>query len=152
VKSYVEIQSGQPDHFDDYVDRKPKNAYDIEYIVPDVYRRFQDEFRTESEFQDWRNHVAGLTLLPADVNRSLKAKSFAGKLPIYVGQNLYVASLGENPYQHHPQFAKFRSASGIPFKPYQQFTPVEQAERCEVVRSLVERIWSPDRIAGILPA
>ena len=53
---------------------------------------------------DWRNHVASLLLLPADVNRSLQAKPFDQKRVHYAKQNFYAASLDASAYQHQPQF------------------------------------------------
>jgi hypothetical protein len=103
------------------------------------------------EFQDWRNHVAGLLLLPADVNRSLQDKPYDQKAPHYAKQNLYAASLTAATYEHEPQFKQFRTANNLPFKPYESFGKSEQSERRVLVEHLVNLVWSPSRLDGFLP-
>ena len=131
--------------FAEYVDRT-KNPYDIEHIWADDFSPYADQFVSQQEFQDWRNHVAGLLLLPADVNRSLQAKPFSAKAPHYAKQNLYAASLTDSTYQHQPQFAQFRQRTELPFKPYATFGKAQQEERRALVHAMVQWIWAPDRI------
>lgn len=150
LTAFVETQSGRPNLFDKYVDRKSKNASDIEHIWPDDYPRFQSLFENTVEFESWRNHVSALVLLPADVNRSYQAKPFEEKAPHYAKQNLYAASLTASTYQHQPQFLSFRDRFGLPFEPYEQFGRDEQMRRKELVRELVHHVWSPDRLQEAL--
>lgn len=114
------------------------------------YGPYKEECATSQEFQDWRNHAAGLLLLPADVNRSLQDKSFTDKAPHYAKQNLYAASLTASAYQHQPQFDKFQKELNLPFKPYQKFGKTEQLERRKLVKQLASRIWSPARLKEYL--
>jgi uncharacterized protein with ParB-like and HNH nuclease domain len=146
LTAFTESSSGRSDSFDNYVDRTVKNPFDIEHIWSDDYAAHNDVFDTSEEFYDWRNHVASLVLLPADVNRSLQAKSFPDKSGHYAKQNFYAASLSASVYQHQPQFDAFRTARQLPFKPYASFGKREQTERRELVRDLVNLIWSPDRL------
>ncbi len=76
MTAYIEVGAGRPDLFDKHVDRDSKNALDIEHIWADKYAPFKDQFDSQEEFQRWRNHIAGLLLLPADVNRSYQDKSY----------------------------------------------------------------------------
>lgn len=149
LTAFTEVRSGKPDLFDKYVDRTLKNPCDIEHIWADDYAPYQAEFATPEEFQRARNHVAGLLLLPADVNRSFQDKSFREKAPHYAKENLYAASLTASAYEHQPQFEAFRK--GLPFKPYAKFGKAEQAERRALVSALVQRVWSPDRLEAYLP-
>jgi uncharacterized protein with ParB-like and HNH nuclease domain len=151
LTAYVESQSGKPDLFDKYVDRSGPNPCDIEHICADNHSRHQKEFPGADEFQSWRNHVAGLLLLPADVNRSLQDKVFEDKSPTYAAQNLYAASLTPGPYRHQPRFAAFRSANNLPFRPFEKFGRAEQAERRVLVHALVHKVWAPNRIKELLP-
>jgi hypothetical protein len=151
ITAYVERSSGKPDLFDKYVDRESKNPCDIEHIWADNYDRYRDECSTLQEFQDWRNHVAGLLLLPADVNRSLQDKPYDQKAMHYAKQNLYAASLTAATYEHEPQFKQFRTANNLPFKPYELFGKTEQTERRLLVEQLVNLVWSPSRLDGFLP-
>ena len=151
LTSYVEVQSGETDRFPEYVNRSIKNPYDIEHLWSSDPSRYADEFEIEEEFRSARDHVAGLVLLPADVNRSYGGKPFDEKAPHYVKQNLYAASLTNAAYDHRPKFNAFIEYSNLPFKPYQSFGKEEQADRRELVKQLVYRVWSPDRLRSYLP-
>ncbi|HEX7476640.1 MAG TPA: DUF262 domain-containing protein [Polyangiales bacterium] len=146
LTAYTDVGAGKPDLFDKYMDRTGKNPCDIEHIWANDYEPYKGEFSTADEFQRFRNHVAGLLLLPADVNRSYQDKSFADKAPHYAAQNMYAASLTAAAYKHQPQFDTFRTRFGLPFKPYAGFGKKEQLERRELVNALVQRIWSPERL------
>ena len=143
---FTDVGAGKPDIFNKYVDRTVKNPNDIEHIRANAYSQYEGEFANEQEFQNWRNHVAALLLLPADVNRSLQDKPFAYKVERYVTQNMFAASLTDSAYQHQPQFAAFRQKYDLPFKQYAAFGKAEQIERRELVRALMHRVWSPERL------
>jgi len=150
LTAYTEVGAGKPDLFDKYMDRTSKNPLDIEHIWANDYGPYSAEFASEEKFQDWRNSVAGLLLLPADVNRSYQDKSFEEKAPHYAKQNLYAASLTESAYQHQPQFVAFRERAALPFKSYSHFGLAEMREREELVRALVHCVWSPERLKEVL--
>lgn len=146
LTSYIETNSGKPDLFDKYVNREDKNAVDIEHIWANDYDRFKSVFSSNEEFQRSRNHIAGLLLLPADVNRSYQDKSFADKSPHYAKHNLLAASLTPSAYEHQPQFLAFKERSGLPFEPYTEFGVDEQAKRRVLIEQLVKKVWSPERL------
>lgn len=152
MTAFVDGSSGRPDQFPHYVDRAASNPMDIEHIWPDDFERFAAVCDSRQDFQTWRNHIAGLVLLPADVNRSYQAKPFSEKAPHYAKQNLFAASLTEAAYQHQPQFSHFVTDSGLPFQPYADFGKHEQAERRELVLALAQRVWSVDRLEQFRPA
>ena len=146
LTAYAEVGGGDHDLFDNYVDRSHKNSFDIEHISADHYDLYQDKFNSEQDFQDWRNHVAGLLLLPADVNRSLQDKPFTYKSGVYANQNRYAASLNKSAYQNQPQFKGFCEKNNLAFKPYDSFDIQEQKERGDLVLALAKQVWSPERI------
>jgi uncharacterized protein with ParB-like and HNH nuclease domain len=149
LTAFTEAGSGRADSFDKYVDRKVGNPFDIEHIWADDFASYSSDFASDQELQDWRDHVASLLLLPADVNRSLQDKPFAEKAPHYAKQNFYAASLSPSAYQHQPQFEAFRTRNNLPFKPYATFGKEEQLERRELVRILVNQVWSPERLKEV---
>ncbi len=149
ITAFTEVGSGRPDPFDTYVDRTRRNPSDIEHIAANDYAQFQTEFATTQEFQEWRNHIGGLLLMPADVNRSLQDKPFSAKSPHYGKQNLFAASLTASVYQHQPQFAAFRNQTSLPFKAYTTFGKAEQAERRQLILELAHHVWSPERLKAI---
>ena len=128
------------------VNREVKNPFDIEHIWAEDFEAVKALFASEAEFVEWRNHVASLLLLPADVNRSLQAKPFDQKRAHYAKQNFYAASLDASVYQHQPQFQQFAAAHQLPFKAFETFTKDEQLARRELVAALVERVWAPQRL------
>ena len=150
LTTYVEVGSGEHDQFDKYVDRTIKNPCDIEHIWSKGYRSYPGMFDSDHDFEYWRNHVASLLLLPADVNRSLQDMIFDQKAPHYAKQNLYAASLTAFTYEHKPKFQQFKTDYSLPFKAYETFGKEEQMKRRELVRALVHRVWSPDRLNEVL--
>jgi hypothetical protein len=151
LTSFTELGSGKPDLFDKYVDRTARNPCDIEHVWADNYDRYAGEFSNLQEFSDWRDHIGGLLLLPADVNRSYQAKPFEEKVPHYAKQNLYAASLAAAAYEHQPQFQSFITTNRLPFRPYQHFGKAEHDERAALVLSLANKIWSPERLEEYRP-
>ena len=146
ITEATESGAGRTESFDKLVNREVKNPFDIEHIWAGDYEAAKTLFASEAEFVDWRNHVASLLLLPADVNRSLQAKPFDQKRVHYAKQNFYAASLDASAYQHQPQFQQFAALHQLPFKAFEAFTKTEQLARRELVAALVDRVWSPERL------
>lgn len=150
LTAYTEVGAGKPDLFDKYVDRQQSNPCDIEHIYPNNYSQYKDRFESEQVFQNWRNGIGGLLLLPADVNRSYQDKPFEQKALHYASQNLYAASLTFSAYQHQPQFKAFYQEKNLSFKPYARFGKDEQLERNKLILKLVGCVWSPQRLKDAL--
>lgn len=146
ITEATEAGSGRTESFDKLVNRDVKNPFDIEHIWADDFAPVETLFTSEAEFVDWRNHVASLLLLPADVNRSLQDKPFDQKRAHYARQNFYAASLDASAYQHQPRFQQFAAAHELPFKAFENFTKEEQLARRHLVAALVEVVWSPQRL------
>jgi uncharacterized protein with ParB-like and HNH nuclease domain len=146
ITEITEAGAGRTESFDKLVNREVKNPFDVEHIWADDFEAVKALFVSEPEFVEWRNHVASLLLLPADVNRSLQAKPFDQKRAHYAKQNFFAASLDSSAYLHQPQFRQFAAAGQLPFKPFENFTKAEQQARRELVASLVELVWSPQRL------
>ncbi|MHA7601932.1 DUF262 domain-containing protein [Alicycliphilus sp. T452] len=141
----TEAGAGRTDSFDKLVDRNVKNPFDIEHIWPADFK-LSSGFQSEQEFDEWRNHVASLVLLPQDVNRSLQDKLYAEKRGRYTVQNFYAGSLDDRAYQNQPQFQQFAATHDLPFKAYPNFTKAEQLERRELIAKLAALVWSPDKL------
>lgn len=146
ITAATDIGAGRPDPFPTLVDRERKNAFDIEHIWSSSFDSYKAMFDTLEDFNLWRNHVASLLLLPADVNRSLQDKSYADKIKVYGRQNFYAASLWSEAYQNQPQLAAFKIRHGLTLKPFDTFGKEEQRERRQLVAALVKLIWSPERL------
>jgi hypothetical protein len=146
VTAFVEQGCGRTESFDKLVDRTVKNPFDIEHMLPDNYAAVAEDFESENDFENLRNHIGSLLLLPADVNRSLQDKPYAEKVVHYGRQNFYAASLNANTYNHQPQFKQFRETNALPFKNHDRFTKAEQQERQALLVALVKKVWSARRL------
>lgn len=146
LTAYVDLAAGRPDGFPGYVDRRGANPLDIEHIWAWDPSRFAEEFSDTRSFEEARNNIGGLLLLPADVNRSYQDKAYEDKISQYAKQNFWAASLHPSAYEHQPQFTSFITREGLPFRPYEHFGRAEQDERNALVLDLANRIWSPAKL------
>ena len=147
LTAVTELGSGRPASFDLLVNRNAKNPFDIEHLLPNDYDAVREVFKDEREFEEARDHVASLVLLPADVNRSLQDKPFDEKLDAYSQQNMYAASLNKLTYDNsNIKFMKFKSDNALPFEHFDRFTKAEHEKRLSLVISLVNLVWSPNRL------
>lgn len=146
ITAFTEVGAGRADPFADLVDRERRNSFDIEHIWPDSFASHRTMFDSPDDFNWWRNHVASLLLLPADVNRSLQDKPYSHKVGVYGRQNFYAASFWKDAYQNQPQLAAFKAKHALPLKPFDNFGKDEQRERRKLVEALVKLVWSPDQL------
>lgn len=149
MTTFIEASCDKGDQFPKYTNWLPdsgRNPYEIEHLWPDRFEDFQEDFQSEEEFNQWRNHLGGLVLLPKSKNASLNAKAYPGKRPHYQDENLLAASLTDLPYAHTPRFTRFREEHGFGFKPYATFGREEQLERRSLYNALIKHLWSVDRL------
>ncbi len=145
-------QCGLPSSLPDYLKRKGKGAFEIEHIWADKHEQHVDEFASAADFQDYRNRIGGLLLLPKTFNASFGAMTYADKLPHYIGQNMLARALGQPAYANNPGFIGLNAELGNVFKPYTVFKKADLDDRQEAMRILALRIWSPDRLDELLVA
>ena len=69
MTDYVETSSSQASRYAEYAQRG-RTGYEIEHIWADHPERHGDEFLHASEFQEYRNRIGGLLLLPKSFNAS----------------------------------------------------------------------------------
>jgi hypothetical protein len=146
MTDYVETRSGQASRYSEYAQRGRK-GYEIEHIWADHPERHDDEFSHPSEFQEYRNRIGGLLLLPKSFNASYGDLPYAEKREHYVGQNLLARSLHERAYDHNPGFRRFIEESGMPFREHREFKKADLDARQKLYQELAERIWRPERLA-----
>ena len=143
---YVDKESIVDSRYEDYVQTSGKNRYEIEHVWADKPERHKEEFPHAADFDEYRNRLGGLVLLPKKLNESLGDKTFGQKVPHYQKGNLLAASLGAQTYEHNPGFLQFVKRSGLPFRAYEEFGKAQIDERQELYRRLAERIWDPNRL------
>jgi hypothetical protein len=146
MTDYVETRSGQASRYAEYAQRGRK-GYEIEHIWADHPERHRDEFSHPSEFQEYRNRIGGLLLLPKSFNASYGDLPYADKRQHYAGHNLLARSLHEGAYDHNPGFKRFIADSGLPFRAHAEFKKADLDARQVLYLALAERIWNPERLA-----
>jgi len=144
--AYVEAKAGLTAHYAEYVDGKGKKAYEVEHIWADHAERHEDEFKHPADFQEYRNRIGGLLLLPKSFNASYGDLPYDKKREHYLKQNLLAQSLHENAYDHSPGFKRFIAESGLKFQAHKEFKKADLDARQELYGALAEQIWSPARL------
>jgi hypothetical protein len=146
MTDYLETSSGMASRFTEYVSGKGQKAYEVEHVWANHAERHTDEFKHPSEFQDYRNRIGGLLLLPKSFNASYGDLPYADKRRHCLKQNLLAQTLHEDAYQNHPGLARFLTNSGLPFKPHAGFKKMDLDERSRLYLKLAEQIWNPNRL------
>jgi Protein of unknown function DUF262/Protein of unknown function (DUF1524) len=146
MTEYVETCSGQASRYAEYAQRG-RRGYEIEHVWADHPERHVDEFAHPSEFQEYRNRIGGLLLLPKSFNASYGDLPYTKKREHYLGQNLLARSLHEGAYDHNPGFRRFIEENGLPFRPHTEFRKADLDARQSLYQRLAEQIWSPERLA-----
>jgi hypothetical protein len=81
MTEYVETHSGQASRYVEYA-KRGRGGYEVEHIWADHSERHTDEFAHAAEFQEYRNRIGGLLLLPKSLNASYGDLPYAGKRSI----------------------------------------------------------------------
>ena len=145
MMEYVEIESGESSRYVEYVE-KENTPYEVEHIWANHPERHVDEFPNEADFEEYRNRIGGLLLLPKSINASIGDEIYTKKLGIYSGQSLLAKSLHEQAYKNNPGFRHFIERSGLPFRPHAEFKKADLDARQKLYQLLAEQIWNPERL------
>ncbi|MBO6795315.1 MAG: DUF262 domain-containing protein [Balneolaceae bacterium] len=141
MTAYVEQKAGINSSFDKFYQNKNGKPYEIEHIWADKFINHRDEFDQETEFQEMRNRLGGLILLPSGTNQSFNSKPYSEKLPHYIRENLLAQSLHESAYQNNPNFLNMKKELELPFQPHPDFKSDDIKERQNLYQDICERIW-----------
>jgi uncharacterized protein DUF1524 len=145
MNEYVEVQSGLPSRYLEYVS-EGKTRFEVEHIWADHPERHVEEFAHAADFAEYRNRIGGLLLLPKSFNASYGDLTYGEKLPHYNSQNLLARSLNPQSYDHNPGFLQFKERSGLPFVAHTEFKKADLDQRSQLYREIAERIWSPTNL------
>ena len=144
MTDYVETRSGRESRYKDYVRRSGKRGYQVEHIWANHAEFHTDEFDHPNDFENYRNRIGGLLLLPNSINASFGDKPYVDKFDYYYGQNLLAQSLNEKAYSSDPGFRKFCGESELPFQYHKEFKRADLDARQELYRQIAELIWNPE--------
>lgn len=150
ITAWLDSELGKNARFSDYMDRLQEDSFEIEHIWANHFYQHSVEFKSEAEFQEYRNRFGGLLLLQKSFNRSYGDKRYEDKLEHYNAQNPLARSLHPLAYQNNPMFSSLCEKYELKFKPCKNdFTKVAIDERQKLYQSLAEIVWNPARLRQI---
>lgn len=142
MSAYIDKKSGGNETFVTYYESPGAKPFEIEHIWANKFDEHKDEFDQKGDFDEHRNRIGGLVLLPKGANQSYNAKPYEEKLPHYIKENLLVKTLCQLTYENNPNFNNMRSTLSLPFKAHDTFKKSDIQERQALYRSICERIWA----------
>ena len=148
ITSHVDKKTSGNSTFDIYAVHR-KDPFTIEHIWADNYERLSKEFTRKEDFEEYRNKLGALLIVPKSFNSSFSDKTYEYKLPKYIKQNLLAGSLNKDCYNNDPNFAKYIRNSGLPFKPHNKFGKDELQQRGVLYQRIAEEIWGLDTFKEI---
>ncbi len=148
MTDYLEVRGGLASHFQEYMSEGGKDGYEVEHIWADHWEQHKDEFTHEADFDEYRNRLGGLLLLPKTFNASYGDLPYAKKLPHYLKQNLLAQSLNPDAFDHNPPLQKLIQA-GLPFIGHNEFKKADIETRQKLYVAIAKQVWSPDRLNAI---
>lgn len=146
LTAYVEEGSSKTLTYDTLVSNKIKNRFQIEHIWAKFYSRHRDEFTHERDFEEHRDLIGDLVLLPSNINQSHGGDTYEKKVKHYVKENFLAASLHPAAYEKEPGFTAFVNRIGLPFKPRETFKKDDILQRQHLYTEIARQIWDPQCI------
>ena len=141
ITGFIDQQSGASSNFSTYFISAGKKPYEVEHIWANKFEKHRDEFEQRHEFDNYRNRIGDLVLLPQGTNQSYGAMTYGLKVEHYLKENLLVKSLHPKAYENNPNFVGMANNLGLKFKPYSAFAKTDIDERQALVQSICEAIW-----------
>ena len=144
ITAHIEQQSGRTTDFSTYFNNTGGKPFEIEHIWADKMSFHADEFSQVHEFNEIRNRLGDLILLPRGTNQSFGALRYEKKLPHYLKENLLAQSLHEACYERNPNFLNYFQNSNLDFKSHEEYKKEDVFARQELYRQICEEIWTLD--------
>ena len=122
-----------------------KDDIEVEHIWADHFNQHMDECASEDEFDNYRNNIGDLLVLPKSFNASYGDAPYVIKVEQYFSQNILAQTLNEKKYVNNPDFVRFMNSSGLNFKAYTEFKKNSIAERAELYKAILLWNWNEER-------
>ena len=142
ITNHIERKCGVQSNFEDYVRKGVSKPFELEHIWANRFEEHKDEFAQESEFDNFRNNIGALILIPGGFNQSYGVLPYEEKLPQYFGQNMLAKTLSHECYKNNPSFIKYIEESKLPFKSHEHFKKSDLLERQKLYQKICEEIWN----------
>lgn len=143
ISSYIDNLVGKDTTYVNYHHPSGKQ-FEIEHIWANKFEEHTDEFDQKNDFQQWRNSVGALILLPQGTNQSFNSDKYGDKLEHYIKENTYAQTLHPTYYSKNPNFLKSDIVQSLGFKPHQNFKKDDIGERQRLLQRICERLWTND--------
>ena len=143
ITSFLDQQIGKDSTYVSYHHPKGK-LFQIEHIWGDKFDEHKDEFEQSTDFQNWRNSIGALILIPQGTNQSYKDAKYSVKLGHYIKENTFAQSLHPDYYQMNPNFLRNELIQSLEFKAHTEFQKKDIIERTALVQRICEAIWRWD--------
>lgn len=140
VSSYVDNLVGKDTNYVSYHHPKGRQ-FEIEHIWGNKFEEHKDEFDQKEDFQEWRNSIGALILLPNGTNQSFNSDKYEEKLKHYIKENTFAQTLHSHYYEKNPNFLKSPIINELDFKSHKEFKKEDISERQELVKRICEKIW-----------
>ncbi len=150
ITTHIEKRSGVSSKFEDYISRELEKPFQVEHVWADKFEEHKDEFDQKNDFEEYRNKVGALLLLPKGPNQSYGDLPYEAKLPHYFGQNLLAKTLNSQCYKKNPSFLTYKDESKLPFKPHPNFKKKDVVERQNLYQQILEQIYTLDEFDKIV--
>ena len=149
MTEHVEISAGRTTaRYDDLLKRGQK-GFEIEHLIPNKpdgqLRKL--EAKSVGEFEDTRNRIGGLILLPTSKNRTLGALQYEERRASYRDENKLAASLLEGNGKEDAAMRRMREKFGL--RP-EEVLNIGMLERREAgYREIAKDVWSPEPLERV---
>ena len=141
ISSYVDNIVGKDTNYVTYHHPKGKQ-FEIEHIWGNKFEEHKDEFEQKEDFQEWRNSIGALILLPNGTNQSFNSDKYEHKLKHYIKENTYAQTLHPDYYEKNPNFLKSPIINELDFMPHTEFKKEDISQRQELVKRICEKVWN----------
>ncbi len=148
ISSYVDNLVGRDTTYVNYHHPNGKQ-FEIEHIWANKFEEHKDEFDQKNDFQDWRNSLGALILLPEGTNQSFNSDKYEDKLEHYIKENTFAQTLHPTFYSKNPNFLKSEKIQNLKFKPHPHFKKDDISERQKLTQRICEQIWSMEYFANV---
>ncbi|EAU54047.1 DUF262 domain-containing protein [Mariprofundus ferrooxydans] len=142
ISAFIDKNAGRNETFETYYFSPGGKPFEVEHIWGNKFEEHTDEFEQKGDFDEYRNRLGGLVLLPRGANQSYGAKPYSEKMKHYIKENLFVQTLCPLTYQNNPNFLRMKETLGLPFEPHEQFKQADIIKRQELYRKICETVWA----------
>jgi hypothetical protein len=142
LSGYVDKLAGESTNFGHYFHKSIGKPFEIEHIWSQHFEEHTDEFDQQHDFEDYRNRLGGLVLLPRGTNQSYGDKPYAQKQQHYIKENLLAKSLCALTYENNPNFKAVVNEHNLPFRAHNDFKKADLEARQALYQAICEDIWT----------